>query len=198
MDPKFQSSFIPKASLNQAGKPQKKKRGSVGVFSIIATILFLTSLALSGGVYLYVKLTESGIERKAALLEEERRNFNPELISELSRLNKKIIAAGELAEQHIAPSAIFEALEETTLRSIRFTEMDFKYGTDRHTITMRGEARNFASIALQSDLFGKHRAINEPIFSNLNLTENGNVSFVFSAVINRNSILYQNNMTSAN
>ncbi len=55
---------------------------------------------------------------------------------------------------------------------------------------MNGTARSFNAVALQSDAFGKSSIFKDPIFSNLNLDQEGDVVFDFSAVIDPVRVSY--------
>lgn len=191
MEPKFQSSFIPKQSLSESSLP--KRGGRMDLLTMLAVIILLLSVALAGGAFVYGKFTTLNIEKKAKALEDAKSSFNPELISELSRLSRKMSVAGELMNSHISVSDIFAALEESTLKSIKFDDFNYNYTPERITISLRGKASGFSSIALQSDLFGKSKVIEKPVFSNLNLDEKGSVGFLFSAEVNPNTILYKDN-----
>jgi hypothetical protein len=93
-------------------------------------------------------------------------------------------------------SQFFDLLEQATLKSVRFK--DFRYnasGDGRSSIALSGEADSFAAVALQSDAFGQSRFIREPIFSNLDLDNKGNVIFDFSAFVDPSLISYTRGVT---
>lgn len=197
MEPKFQTSFIPKKSLSSAGTIKRAAK-RVDILFLVSMIAFLAAIALSGGVFIYGKFVDSNITKKTALLEEAKASFNPELISELSRLSRKMTAAEELLANHVSAASIFRAVSETTLKSIQFEDFTYEYEADKVTVSMRGKANGFGSIALQSDLFGKNKIIRKPVFSNLNLDNAGKVNFLFTAEIDPASILYKNTLTTTN
>ena len=189
MEPKFQTSFIPKKPV--AVTPQRKKKSSSGVFSLIALILFLSALASSVGAFLYQQYLVQSIERKEVSLERARSAFEPALIKEMSRLDARMLSAQEILNKHTALSAFFELLESTTLKTVQFD--DFGYSVDaegKMLISMKGKALSFASVALQSDSFGDSTLIQEPIFSGLNLDTKGNVVFDFSAILDPSIVSY--------
>ena len=190
MEPKFQSSFIPKKSLSEGSS--KPRGGRMDLLTLLAVIFLLLSVTLAGGAFIYGKFTALNIEKKAKALEDAKAAFNPELINELSRLSRKMSVANSLMNNHISVSDVFAALEESTLKSIKFDDFNYNYAPDKITISLRGKASGFSSIALQSDLFGKSKVIEKPVFSNLNLDDKGSVNFLFSAEVNPNAILYKN------
>ena len=197
MEPKFQTSFIPKRSLSESISPRKMPK-RVDLFFILALVVFLLSLLMAGGVLVYGQYVKKSIDRKSASLEEAKTAFDPALIAEFSRLSKKMSVARELLGKHVSASAIFRALSDSTLKSVKFDDFVYLFAPDKITITMKGQARSFSSIALQSDLFGKNKVFDDLVFSNLNLDKNGNVNFVFSAEIDSANILYKNSVNPSN
>ena len=56
---------------------------------------------------------------------------------------------------------------------------------------MTGEARGYAALALQSDIFNKSQYFKDSIFSNLKLNTKGDVIFSFRAVVDPSLVSYQ-------
>jgi hypothetical protein len=63
---------------------------------------------------------------------------------------------------------------------------------------MGGIASSFSSVALQSDIFGENKFIQEPIFSNLNLDSKGDVIFDFSAFVDPRLLSYSDSILKNN
>ena len=59
-------------------------------------------------------------------------------------------------------------------------------------VVLRGWAKSFNEVALQSDSFAGEKFIQEPIFSDINLDESGNILFSFSAILDPSLISYGN------
>jgi hypothetical protein len=111
-------------------------------------------------------------------LERSRAAFEPATIKDLARLNTRIETGKTLLAEHIALSALFDDLESRVLSSVRFT--DFTYDTvspERVLLSAQGEALSFNAVALQSSNFSKSQIIREPIFSNVNIGQTGNITF---------------------
>ncbi|MEK7579419.1 MAG: hypothetical protein AAB460_02740 [Patescibacteria group bacterium] len=195
MAQEFQTSFIPKKTFE--GTPVHTKVGIGGILSIIAASLFVLSLLISGGVFLYERFLETSLTRKKETLEQAKKAFEPELIRELSRLDARLSLAGDLLDAHVAPSGMFDLLEDLTLETVRFTS--FGYGIEEGgvRVTLQGEARSFASVALQSDEFAKNRSVRDPIFSGLTLDERGDVEFTVSALVDPKVLSYKDRALSA-
>lgn len=203
MDPKIQTSFIPKKSLATVAKSQSANtsgtEGGISIVFLIALIIFISVLALAIGVFLYQQFLFQDIENKKVSLDRARSAFEPTLIEEMSRLDFRMKSASEILNNHKALSEFFSLLENTTLVSIQFK--DFNYNIDeseRISISMNGVASNFNSVALQSDIFGDNKFIQEPIFSNLNLDKKGDIVFDFTAFIDPKLLSYKDTKVSSN
>lgn len=187
------TSFIPKKSLTVASRPHQSKRSSIGIIFLLTLIIFIGAIALAIGVFLYHQFLLKSVEQKSASLERARAAFEPALIVEIGRLDTRIDSAQDILNNHKAASALFDLLEELTLKSVSFENLDYKIDEGgRISISMRGRSFSFNSVALQSDIFGKNEFIQEPIFSNLNLDNRGGVIFNVTAFIDSRLISYEN------
>jgi len=188
----FKTSFIPQKDLSE-----EKKRGPkrVGIFSLIGVIIFVIALLLAVGVFAYEKVLERTLTSKEESLQRAKEAFDPRLIEELSRMDKRIMAAEELIDKHIVISPLFDLLQDLTLRNARFEEMVFEMGPgNRANLRLAGQATSYATIVLQSEAFGNSRFLRDQLFSNFDLNQLGNVSFDFSANINNELIDYRSNL----
>ena len=192
MEPKFQKSFIPKESL--AGSVTKVRRvgGVVGIMTLLSLVIFIISIALSGGVFLYQQYLQRSIENKKDSIDRARAAFEPSLIRDLSRLDARIESAKEILSTHLAPSTVFSLLEDLTLQNVRFTNFSYE-ATDGGIgkLKLRGIARSFNAIAQQSNLIGASIVVHDPIFSNLGLDDKGNVTFDFTATVDARLLSYK-------
>ncbi|MBP9771505.1 MAG: hypothetical protein KBD16_01075 [Candidatus Pacebacteria bacterium] len=192
MAQEFQTSFIPKKTFD-VGAPAKASSATTlsSILSFVGVTVFVLSILGATGVFLYERFLISSIESKKESLERAKNAFEPELIRELSRLDAKLRISQDLLDEHLAPSGIFDVLEEITLETVRFTSMTYTLGEDGVRVSLQGEALSFASVALQSDEFGKNRAIQAPSFTGLTLDESGNVEFTVSALIDPAVVSYR-------
>ena len=185
------TSFIPKKPTTPVAQ---RRRGTViNVFFLIALIIFLGATTVSVGVFLYEKSVIQNIEKKSNQLVEAKAAFEPALIEDLATMDNRIRAAQEVLNNHLALSAFFELLEQSTLKSVQFDDFAYTATTDGNiSITMKGRGQSFSSVALQSDIFGKDPFIRNPLFSNLDIDEQGNVIFSFFATLDPMLISYRN------
>lgn len=191
MEQKTHTSFIPKKSLSVSTTGQSGS--GMSILFLLALIIFAGVIALAIGVFLYQQFLLQNIEKKKSSLERARDAFEPALIAEISRLDTRIESAQDVMNKHKAASLFFDLLEKSTLANIQFENLNYRVvENDRISVSMRGKALNFSSVALQSDVFGESKFIQEPIFSNMNLNKKGEVIFDFMAFIEPKLILYGN------
>lgn len=191
MPDRVTTSFIPKESLMQDRNPRAPRKSPLVFVHIVAGGILVLAVIASGGMFLFKTYTEQSIISKRQSLDRQRAAFEPATIEELLRLDKRITASQGLLKSHTALSLLFEDLEGRTGENVRFK--NFKYessGQGKFVITMGGTAKSFNAVALQSEVFGKSSVIKDPIFSGLNLDQNGEVVFDFSAVIDPARINY--------
>jgi hypothetical protein len=174
----FQTSFIPKKPLAEERVAAPRH---TSIFSFIATLIFFGSLASAAGIYFYSANLNKTNAEKSAQITAAKKSFEETLIKTLKRLDRRIANAKTLLDTHIAVTPIFEALEVNTLKTVQFTKFSYTTPVDPSapvTVRMSGRARDYASIALQSDQLAKNVNIHNSIFSNLSLdAQTGNVTF---------------------
>lgn len=196
----FSVTGMPPTTPSQSFIPQDtehvtvaSRRGSgVGMkelFALISLVLFVASVALAAGVFLYGEYLSSSARSKVDQLERAKQAFEPNLIHELSRLDDRMRAASEVLGRHLALSTFFKMLEQTTITTLGYASLDFESDGQHMTIKMDGVAASVNSIALQADLFSKGGMIASPIFSNIDRKSDG-VHFSLSALLNPVAVSY--------
>lgn len=191
MDTRVATSFIPKKPLQEA-RPSASR--FAGVFVAGSILMLVISIVLSVGVFLYKGYLAQNIAGQSATLSRAQAAFEPNLIRDLIRLDTRINESKRLLAGHVAISPFFELLGGTTLQNIAFQNLNFSVAGGKATVSMKGQARSFSDIALQSDVFAKTKQIRDPIFADLNLDQTGNVVFSLSATLDPSLILYRNNL----
>ncbi|MDO8424032.1 MAG: hypothetical protein Q7S54_00285 [bacterium] len=199
MEPKFQSSFIPRSSLassasspSRAGvafSPAKKSRQSL--VGLISALIFALSVILALGVFGYGFYLKYSIDNMAAALEIGRAELEPEKVDELIRLNDRMSSTQNLIGSHLLLTPLFRFLETSTLKTVRFTDFNYAMSGKELELSLRGEARSYSALALQADLFNKSGYLKNITFSDLSLDEKGNVTFSFRAFADKNLFSYQ-------
>lgn len=189
METKFQTSFIPKTTLdpianNAAHRP-------LGFFSFITSIIFFITVLVAGGAFGWHKYLDSSKLKIQSDLDRNIKSFEPQTLDEYVRLNNRIDSAKTLLAKHVAVSYVFDFLEEQTIQSVKFNDFKYEIGTDGSALlTMNGEAKSYNAVAYQAEVFGKERALKTPLFSNLDLDTFGNVIFNFTTKVDPGFITY--------
>ncbi|HNW71538.1 MAG TPA: hypothetical protein PKZ36_02435 [Candidatus Paceibacterota bacterium] len=176
MDQNFQTSFIPKKPMIEQKTTEKRP---IGIFVAISLIIFLAIALISGGAYFYKSVLIKNLSEMKANLELAKNRFEPSKIAQLQTFDKRLISSTEILSKHIAISPIFQVLQDSTLKTIRYTDFGYEMDDKTNTINikMSGQAVGYRSIALQSDLLVANKNFIDPVFSNLLLDEKGNVLF---------------------
>ena len=190
MPPNVPSSFIPKRPVLQG---VATSQAGLGVFFLLSVLIFLIGLLSSAGVFLYKSYLQRSIAGMDESLTRAKAAFEPALIQELKSLDNKIESSKPLLKGHTALSSIFNLLEEATLSGVRFDEFSYaSAGGKKLSLSIHGQARNYAAVALQSDTFGKTKYLSNQIFSDLDLDGSGRVIFSFVADVSPELISYGN------
>ncbi|MDD4989012.1 MAG: hypothetical protein PHV42_01110 [Candidatus Pacebacteria bacterium] len=193
MDPKLQTSFIPKKALTDGAVVSS----GINLVSLIISVIFILTLATSGGLYLYSGVLDGQIVKETKTLKDNEDALESQTLEQYIRLDNRIEAAKQILHNHIAVTPIFDTLQKTVLRSIQFSELTLTFGgPDKVQLSMKGQTLNYGSIAYQSDVISKDESglIKNPIFSDLNLDSSGNVTFSFTSTLDPSLILYERNL----
>jgi len=188
METKFQTSFIPKKPVVE----ERKSNSSISLFLLLSIIVFLVSLGLGGWIFIQKDLLIKNISAAEEVIKSNQGAFELDTIESMIRLDSRIKIAKNLLSNHVSISPVFSFLEDKTLKSVRFKTFSFssagkdESGTASIKVTMTGQARDFKTIALQAEEFGNinyRNIIKNPVFSDLNLTNDGSVSFSASMLV---------------
>ncbi|MBU1727770.1 hypothetical protein KKA39_00415 [Patescibacteria group bacterium] len=197
MEQNFQTSFIPK-------KPMVEERSvpsrPVGLLTTISVFIFLTVILASGGLYFYKGVLEKNIAKMQNDLELARNRFEPSKITQLQTLDKRLRASSLVLSKHIAVSPIFKALQDTTMKTLRYTKFSYEFGSEKNSkvlVKMSGQAIGYRSIALQSDIFAKNKYFIDPVFSNLSLDDKGSVLFDLEFSVDPSFVDYKQTLLTA-
>jgi hypothetical protein len=198
MEPKFQSSFIPKGPIATTGTATRISReAGRSVLGTLAVFIFTFAILLSLGVFGYEFYLKANISKMTGNLATARASLEPETIKQISDLDSRIISTRDLLESHIVLSPLFDYLENSTLKGVRFTQFQYQTTEKGLELSMRGQARGYSAVALQSDIFNKGQYFDEPIFADLDLDERGNVTFSFRALVDPSIVSYQKEITAS-
>lgn len=182
MESPVRTSFIPKQAVQVA--MTRRTQPVISIFTVIGIFIFISTVAASGGVFLYKTYLIQEIKAQDALLNSKKEEFKLEQINEWTVLDNKIKGAKELLNRHVAPSRVFHHLEENTLANVRFTQFDLQKEQDKESevgsmnLLLEGEAPRISTIVVQSDHFGsKNDIFLQPFFHNVQINQSGRYIF---------------------
>lgn len=203
METKFQTSFIPKRPLPQAGSvsgvsvPHRKYTGSI--FMTLAVLLFIASLLALGGAYLWNNYLVSVAEDYKQELIDREAQYQIDSIAKIKADSVRIDLAKKLLSTHLSASQIFSIISRLTVENVQFLSMNVSSPSTPGgyiKVTLSGYGLNFSTVASQSDTLGQldriglDKIVKNPIISDPTLNQNGTVSFSLTLLIDPNAILY--------
>jgi hypothetical protein len=192
MEPKFQTSFIPKKPVIDASRVTPPTVKNVNIFSVLANILFLVTVLVSGGLFGYRLYLTSKIVEADKKLDEARSAFEPTIIKSLLDASTRFSTVNGLLENHFAVSGLMSLLEELTLRNVSFSELSYSHNAGIISVSMTGTSRSYNALAKQSEILNQNSLLANQVFSDFSLTDTGNISFKYSANINKELVTYKN------
>lgn len=189
MDPRFQTSFIPKKPvMGSSSSPTK----TINLFALIATLIFIATIALAISVFFYNSLIVKQITDAKTTLDRAKGAFEPDLINKIVRLDTRIGVAQTLLANHLATSYFFDIIERVTLKTVRFKDFSFEYlAKDKVLVSMKGQAQSFTSVALESDALNAEKTLKDTIISDLALDAIGTVSFNVVTTVDSSSVIFK-------
>lgn len=168
-------SLIPKKAVSRSAVfiPE----GSGALFRI-SFIFFIVSALLSGGLMFYRNYVVNSLEKERANLAKLETEFDPALISEVSRVSNSIFTSKDILDKHLKQSDIFLLLEKNTLPQVFYNS--FTYLHSQKSLVLLGEALSYSAIASQSETLESLEEIENTVFSNLTLRDTGRVAFTLT------------------
>lgn len=190
MEPKFETTFIPKGpALTNPDIVLRKKRRSLLFNGSI--VIFFIALLSALGLFGYETYLKRSITDMNGILVSERANYDFEKIDTLKKASIRMTYAEDVLNNHKALSLFLTHLEEVTLTNVRWRGMTIVTdASGRLLLNLTGEARSYASVALQEDAFAESGYIKSVVFSALSLDPVGNVIFNVNAEINQAEIRF--------
>ncbi len=188
MEGKLQTSFIPKQPLVE--NKAKKAPASANVFAIIGWTIFLITVLLSIGVFVYEQYLTKSINSENVQLGNKIKSFDTSSVDHFTQLDARLQSANTLLNNHLAVSVLMDLVSSSTLQSVQFTSFNYTNDSGKISVALGGKAPDFASVALQSDTFSASPFLKNQLFSNLGVDMTGGVLFKFSATIDPSVLKY--------
>jgi hypothetical protein len=196
MEPQFQSSFIPKKSVD-SGIKMVDAKSPTSLFSILTVVVVILTIVASAALFVYQRILQNQINQVQTNIVSAREAFQPDTIKQLIDVSSQISMTEKLLNSHILISQIFNILQNLTVRKISFTDFTYTSQGGVPSVTMDGESQSYNALAEQYNIFNGSGLVQNPAFSNFVLAQDGNISFTFSANIDPSAISYQNVIASS-
>lgn len=191
MEPKFQTSFIPKKPIvDDVGVSVGVVR-ETNIFSIIASIFFVLSLLAMGGLYAGKMVLTKQIAVADEDIKKQKDAFQVDEIKNLIDSNDRILSAKSLVEGHISLSPLLSLLQQLTVKRIRIIGLNYANKAGVPVLTLTGEALNYNALTDQSRIFSESSYMSNNKFSNFVLEDNGYIKVDFVTAIDTNLVSYK-------
>jgi hypothetical protein len=198
MEPIVTTSFIPKRPVSTEAVRPAHPNAAVGFLSLITFVIVIGTGVAFGGVYLYQQSLVSQKAKLQTAITTAQEGLGTSFVTDMKRLSNRITGVRTLIQNHVVVTPIFSALQATTLQSVQYKSFTYEFTADQGTgskliqVSITGVAKNYATLALQSDAFAKSTLIRNPIFSNLTVQEKSQqVEFKLVFTVNSADLSYQ-------
>jgi len=142
------TSFIPQRPTR--GKAEPKRVRKIYMLTYVTYVLFFGSLIATAGVFFFSFSLDVQLDTKRESLAAERQQFNQGDIESIRDLEKRINVAEERLNNHISVLAVFEALEQSAVQSLRYISFTYKRLNDEFPlVTFTGTSDRFNNVLFQ-------------------------------------------------
>lgn len=193
MQPTFQTSFIPKKPIvtdANSGSSSGVVR-ETNVLSLVATIVFVVTLLVSGGIFGYKIILHKQIAQADADINTARSAFQVDKIKELIDANDRIMSSKVLLERHVTLSKLLYLFQDLTVKRLRLLKLTYSNKAGVPTVSVQAEALSYNALADQSNIFAQSDYLKNNQFFNFILGENGNVKVDFVSAVDTSLISYK-------
>jgi hypothetical protein len=185
------TSFIPKQSMGSVPGRAPQRRRHFNVFNFVGMIIFLCGMILAVGVFIYKDMAQRELDAKRTQLEQEKSSFSQGDILGLRALDRRILVAQTLLDQHLAPSVVFEMLEERTQTDVQFVEFSYtRRESGSVELVFDGKAMRFNTVGLQSQQLASAPELASVIFSDVDIDVEDNVNFTITSEADTSELAY--------
>lgn len=183
--PTLPTSFVPPPSTTIASAYRS------GVLGFIAYLILGVIFILAIGVFFYGRLLSAEYASKEAALHKAEAAIDPATVENFVRLRDRLASSESLLNRHIAFSGFFSSLENILPQTVRFSLLHLSVDSSGVAkIEGSGTAKSFNALAAASTAFAADGNIKDAIFSNININNEGSVSFVLSATVDPEIIAF--------
>ena len=198
MEPKFQTSFIPKTPIVSGGSSFTNTSPiSLNLLATFVVSFFIISILVSGGVFGFTYYLKSQIESLNITLREAKSAFDSPQDKNILLISDQLKSIKALLTEHKVISPLFQVLEKETLPTVKWSSFMFtRDAKGAVSAVIKGEAQSYASLAQQSKILLDSQAFKGVSFDNLTLSNTGTVEKTIKVIINPDIIKYTSKLES--
>jgi hypothetical protein len=198
MEPKFQTSFIPKTPIVSGGSSfTNTPPMSLNLLTTFVVSFFIISILVSGGVFGFTYYLKSQIESLNITLREAKSAFDSPQDKNILLISDQLKSIKALLTEHKVISPLFQVLEKETLPTVKWSSFMFtRDAKGAVSAVIKGEAQSYASLAQQSKILLDSQAFKGVSFDNLTLSNTGTVETTIKVIINPDIIKYTSKLES--
>lgn len=166
MNEQSPSSFIPKKPVRGSSRPRPIKR--VYLISVVASVLFVTSLLASGGLFVYTIALERDLAAEQQRLNEQRETFNQSDMERALEFEARLQAANQIFNQQVYLPTLLQALEETALQSTVYRGLSYeKSAMNDINITLDTTNPTFDGVLFQREVLTSNKTLQGVSFTDV-------------------------------
>ncbi|MEQ1561556.1 MAG: hypothetical protein ABL899_02445 [Nitrospira sp.] len=198
MEPKFQTSFIPKSPVVSTPNNKPTQVYDTNIFSLIATAFFTVTLIVAGGLFGYKYILNKQIADYGRSIDDARGALEVDKIQQLLSEDKRLSSSKVLLDKHISMTGLFSLIQDLTVKKIRITELSYNNVAGIAALSIKGDSQTYNALADQEDVFRKNDSLKDSYFSDLRPGINGSIAFSFKATVMPDIISYKKLVESLN
>ena len=206
MEPKFQTSFIPKKQVTSIGgtigggvsTQPRQKTSLASAYMAIAVIMFIVSVLGVAGAFAWKYYSKEQNKNYNSQLAAREKEYSIKDIEKLKVTSVQLTTAETLLKNHIAFSKIFDQIGKMAISEVRFMNMDLKVNdSGKVSVNVKGLGKNLPAVAFQSDVlsdlakYGVSTIFTNPVIQSPGLDTAGAVGFGFTADVDRSALLFK-------
>lgn len=179
LPPTVPTSFVPKQPVQTT---RRAARAGGNLFLLASMILMGLAIAGAAGVFGYQYVLGSVRDKKAEELAAAEASISRATIDEFLRLHNRLNVSEVLLNDHLAITQFLDVLEGLTVNPVVFDSLLLTMNEDGVIkVEMDGTAKTFNALAAESAAFAAEKRIKRAIFSGINVSDKGGVSFSLTA-----------------
>ena len=158
----FSKSSISDKPLSGGGSsnnfnPSKEKK-TISLPLVYGELLFIIAIIVSIGVFGYSFALTSKLKNLSVSIEQQRQEFQPKVIQELSIFNTQVSTLKEILDSRSPYATLIQEAANLVAPQTRYTALSIKEEDNGYTISIQGESASFNAYLQQTAIFERSRS----------------------------------------